>query len=79
MLTISFIIIILIGIVYINNKMFYINPLLNILGYNFFEVQYKDEQGNEKTLTLFCKGELENKTYTIRVLNNNFIFINKKS
>lgn len=78
MLTISFIIIILIGIVYINNKMFYINPLLNILGYNFFEVEFLDKDNNKKTKTIFCRGNLENKTYNIKLLNENFLFINKK-
>lgn len=77
MLTISFIIIILIGIVYVNNKMFYINPLLNILGYNFYQVQYLDKNGSQKEITLFCRGNLESKTYTIKMLNENFVFINK--
>jgi len=79
MLTISFIIIILIGIVYVNNKMFYINPLLSILGYNFYEVKYTDENSQNKTLTLFCKGEIELKTYKVKKLNDNFVFINKKN
>lgn len=80
MLTISFIIIILIGIVYVNNKMFYINPLLNILGYNFFQITYheKNNPKAKKTMKLFCKGNLENKFYKIKMKNKNFVFIDKK-
>lgn len=76
MLTISFVIIVLIGIVYINNKMFYINPLLNILGFNFYEVECVENE-KPKKMTLFCKGTLENKIYTVKLLNENFAFINK--
>ena len=31
-------VLIFIGIVYINNSLYYINPLLNILGYNFYDI-----------------------------------------
>ena len=34
------IIIFLIGFVYIRNDLFYINPFLNILGYNFYDITY---------------------------------------
>lgn len=77
MLTISFVIIVLIGIVYVNNKMFYINPLLNILGFNFYDVVCAQEK-TQKRMTLFCRGVLENKTYAVKLLNENFAFINKQ-
>lgn len=79
MLTISFIIIILIGIVYINNKMFYINPLLNILGYNFYEITYvtSDNPSKKKIIKIYCKGTLENKVYKANLKNENFAFIDK--
>ncbi len=50
-------IIIFIGIVYIKNSLFYINPLLNILGYNFYDITYTLEGEKEKRQTkMFYKG-----------------------
>lgn len=72
--------IILIGIVYINNSLYYINPLLNILGYNFYDITYhevgKKEQRQAK---IFYRGDLqlENKTYWVKLKNTNFSFVDK--
>lgn len=79
MLTVSFIIIVLIGIVYVNNKMFYINPLLNIFGYNFYEITYVTPGGptTKNTTKIFFKGHLENKVYKANLHNKNFSFIDK--
>ena len=52
-------IIILIGIVYIKNDLFYINPFLNILGYNFYDITYTDEKGKEQKAKFLCKGKLD--------------------
>lgn len=73
-------IIIFIGIVYIKNALFYINPLLNILGYNFYDITYTVEGDNEKRQTkMFYKGELkEGKPYYINIKNDNFTFIDKQ-
>lgn len=73
-------IMIFIGIVYIKNSLFYINPLLNILGYNFYDITYtiegKSAQGQTK---MFYKGELkEGKPYYINIKNDNFTFIDKQ-
>ena len=40
-------IITMIGVVYVKNKLFYINPFLNILGYNFYDITYRIE-GSEQ-------------------------------
>ena len=73
-----------IGIVYINNGLYYINPLLNILGFNFYDISYKEKDKDEKrNAKIFYKGELEinNTTYWVNLKNVNFSFVDthKKS
>lgn len=71
------IIMIMIGVVYIKNKLFFINPFLNILGYNFFDITYKVE-GSEQTKStrIFYKGILEiNKEYWVKIKDENFSFV----
>ena len=71
-------VLIMIGIVYINNSLYYINPLLNILGYSFYDIEYI-EQGTEskKKTKIFYKGDLdfESKSCWIKVKNEHFSFI----
>lgn len=76
MLVVSFLIVIFIGIVYVNNKMFYINPLLNILGYNFYEITYTLNGKTQKT-KVYCKGQVEEKQYVAHFKNKNFSFLEK--
>ena len=74
-------VLIFIGIVYINNSLYYINPLLNILGFNFYDITFKDvASGEVKTAKIFYKGDLiiENKTYWAKIKNKHFCFIDKK-
>ena len=52
-------IIVFIGIVYVQNDLFYINPFLNILGYNFYDVAYVDKGGAKHTAKFLCKGKLD--------------------
>lgn len=80
MFVIFLIILALIGIVYIKNDLFYINPFLNILGYNFYDIKYKDKNGKAKIDKFFFKGKLENKTYIVKKgdINFNYIFRNSK-
>ncbi len=74
-------VLVMIGIVYINNSLYYINPFLNILGYNFYDVRYKVE-GEEKTKTskMFFKGDLklEDGKCNIKVKNEHFCFVERK-
>lgn len=72
-------VLIFIGIVYINNSLYYINPLLNILGYNFYDIEYQDvDSGETKQGKIFFKGEPElNKPYFAKVKNKHFCFIDK--
>ena len=51
-------ILVMIGVVYIRNEMFFINPLLNILGFRSYEVQIKRGEKIEKTV-LFAFNELK--------------------
>lgn len=67
------VIMIFIGIVYIKNNIFYINPLLNILGYSFYDIVYTEDDGKKKELRIFFKGELKvgEKKYTMCACNKN--------
>ena len=77
MFVIFLLIIILIGLVYIKNNLFYINPLLNILGYNFYNVKYEDETGKIKTDKFFFKGTLTTGNYVCKIGDKNFNYIYK--
>lgn len=73
-------VLIMIGIVYINNSLFYINPLLNILGYNFYDVQYREvDSGEVKNAKIFYRGEflISGKPCKIKLKNQHFCFIEK--
>ena len=76
MFVIFLLILTLIGIVYIKNDLFYINPFLNILGYNFYDIKYKDKDGNIKIDKFYFKGKLENKNYIVKkgYINFNYIY-----
>ena len=59
-------VLVFIGIVYINNSLYYINPLLNLLGYNFYDIEYYEVgQGEVRTAKIFFRGNLiiEHKRY----------------
>ena len=74
-------VLIMIGVVYINNSLYYINPLLNILGYNFYDVKYKVEGEEEiKSTKMFFKGDLklEKKHFSVKVKNEHFYFVEKR-
>lgn len=73
-------ILIMIAIVYINNSLFYINPFLNLLGYNFYDITYIETGSNIKRhAKIFYKGnlEIENQTYFVKLKNENFSFVDK--
>ena len=69
-----------VGIVYINNKLFYINPFLNILGFNFYEVTYESAT-KTKTVKLFYRGKLEvsPEPRCVIVKNEYFGFVDRKN
>lgn len=73
-------VLIFIGIVYINCGLFYINPLLNLLGYRFFDTTYTENgEIEEKTAKIFCRTKLEkNKTYNVKIKNEHFAFVDNK-
>ena len=73
------IILIFIGIVYIRCGLFYINPLLNILGFRFFDTTYILQNGETKSAKIFCKEEIEKNTVcNVIIKNKNFDFIKKE-
>ncbi len=80
MIIVSIFIIIFVGIVYVNNQLFYINPFLNIIGFNFYEITYvKQGENKEQTAKMFYKGrlQLDSKPCLIKLKNSNFSFIDK--
>ncbi len=72
MFVVFILIIILIGIVYIKNNLFYINPFLNILGYNFYQVEYINLSTNLKDNGIFFfKGDFDiSKQYCLSKLSH---------
>ena len=77
MLIVFILIVVMIGIVYVKNKLFYINPFLNILGYNFYDITYIDK--GEKTIKIFFKGDLIlGQKYTLKIKDENFSFLTKR-
>lgn len=71
------IILIFIGIVYIKNNIFYVNPLLNILGYSFYDISYKNSNGEISEIRIFHKGKiiLNDKKYKLTFTKRNLNFL----
>lgn len=67
-------IIVMIGIVYIKNQLFYINPFLNIFGYNFYKISYI-EDNKTKTEYVFCKNDIVVGLGYYVKFNKNFSFV----
>ena len=81
MFVIFVLIIIMIGIVYVKNKLFYINPFLNVLGFNFYNITYKINGQKESLSTkIFFKGDLRlNTPYEVKIKDENFAFVVKEN
>ena len=70
------IVLVLIGVVYIKNDMYYINPLINILGYSFYDLEIKTKSGEVKKIKVFFKGSVKiNAKYIVKDKFSNFIFL----
>lgn len=67
----------MIGVVYVKNKLFYINPFLNILGYNFYDITYTlSNSSQEKNTRIFYKGDLKlDREYMVKIKDENFSFV----
>lgn len=77
MALIFLIILVLIGRVYIKNDMYYINPLINLLGFSFYDIECEDNNNQQHKFRIFHKGKLEiGKIYVIQDKHSNFIFVN---
>lgn len=79
MVVVFVLILCMIGVVYVKNKLFYINPFLNILGFNFYKISYKVENNEQVLQThIFYRGNLkENKFYWVKIKDENFSFVDK--
>lgn len=76
MAIIFFLVIAMIAIVYIKNDMYFINPLLNILGYSFYNISYISQSGEEMTTKAFYKGALKiNNEYLMCTKYSNIFFV----
>lgn len=73
------VILIFIGIVYVKNNIFYVNPMLNILGYSFYDITFKSGEKTEE-LRIFYKGELGvgDKIYQVYIASRNLNFLKLK-
>ena len=74
-------VLILIGIVYISNSLYYINPLLNILGYKFYAIDYKVKGQEEvRKAKIFYKGKMMpiNSSCFVKIKNDNFVFVDRR-
>ena len=80
MLVVFILILVMIGIVYVKNKLFYINPFLNIFGYNFYDITFREfGSKEEKTIKIFFKGDLVlEEQYTLTTKDENFSFLKEK-
>ena len=79
MFVVFVLIMIMIAVVYVKNKLFYINPFLNILGYNFYNITYKiiDCEQTKQT-RIFYKGSLsKNFVCWVKIKDDNFSFVDK--
>lgn len=76
MFVVFIIVILLIGIVYVKNDLFYINPFLNILGYNFYDLTFINiDKNNIKERGKFLyKGHIDDyqKNYIAYLSHENF-------
>jgi hypothetical protein len=73
------IVLVFIGIVYINSGLYYINPLLNILGYKFYDVTFvSQETGKQREAKIFSKQDLLKTNYVVKIKNDNFAFVSRK-
>lgn len=55
-------ILVLLGVVYVKNKMFYINPFLNIIGFSTYKITYKYNE-KEKTKYVFSSSSIKKRNY----------------
>ncbi len=82
MATIFALILVFVGVVYIRNNLFYINPLLNILGFSFYKIEYTEvglQSSSTKSATIFYFGNLKpNNTYFADLTTFNFNLVKNK-
>ena len=55
-------ILIMVGLVYVKNSLFDINPFLNIIGFSTYEIRYKNETGELVSEKVFVFGKLKSNT-----------------
>lgn len=58
MACVFFLVLLMIAIVYIKNDMYFINPLLNMFGYSYYQIEYQDSTGKTTSSNAFFKGAL---------------------
>ena len=72
-------ILVMVGVVYIKNNLFYINPLLNIVGFSFYQVEYKisSAQKTEQAIFISFGKLLPSQKYSATISPANFNIVRK--
>ncbi len=80
MAVIFVLIIAFIGVVYVRNNLLYINPLLNIIGYSFYSIEYKldNDQTTYSATVLYFGNLIPNKNYNASIGSCNFNIVQSK-
>jgi len=74
-------VLVMIGIVYINSSLYYINPFLNILGFNFYDIEYREVESKEiKKAKIFYRGKflVQGQVCKVKIKNQHFCFVDKE-
>lgn len=74
-----YILLFIIGLIYVNTDMIYTNPLLYALGYNAFDVELKDSEGDESKAILVVKNKQKFTIFTGDMINTSLINNNYKN
>ena len=66
----------MVAVVYIHNDLYYMNPLLNILGYSIYETECVDENKNALKIKAFSRFKINSlKSAKLYMKNKNFCII----
>lgn len=66
----------MVAVVYIHNDLYYINPLLNILGYSIYEIECVDENKNALKIKAFSRFKVNSvKSAKLYMKNKSFCII----
>lgn len=53
------VVLVFIGLVYVKNELFYINPFMNLIGYSCYQITFKTAQGQQCCRKMFARFQLK--------------------